>query len=130
MAFAVSAAVTALSFHCGTSWAKNWDRFPMVVTPAFSAWMVLSVDAGNPIIKSPMCGWIGTVCPTCFQSFVDSNMGPVSAGMFFRCAFGNPMRRSRQIPARSTMNPFSSAVLSSSANAAAVEFHEFIPMWA
>jgi hypothetical protein len=43
---------------------------------------ILCAD-GKPIIKSPVCAWIGTTCPICHQSSSDSRSGPVSAGACF-----------------------------------------------
>ena len=36
--------------------AKYWERLPIVVTPASSAWDRIRSGGGKPIMKSPMCG--------------------------------------------------------------------------
>ena len=56
----------------------------MVVTPAVRARQVLATEAGKPIMKSPMWGWMAEAWPSWAQSSGPAIMGPVSAGTRFQ----------------------------------------------
>ena len=80
----VSTAVATGSSQPGASWLKYCERLPIVVTPARSVWTVLAVAAGKPIMKSPMCGWMGATWPISCHSAAVVMRGPVSAGIAAR----------------------------------------------